>query len=678
MSVVNLSLPRSTKKTNDFLKGQITAPKSLYKPSKEVKTRVSEILRKFQTSRELQNRSYEEFNNQSLTQISNELQKVFNNFREPKSENADERWKSNALRPIVRNRALSIAAHVTGTVVHPKVVAQNENQESDKQAATVMNDILEWANDQSDYVKTFLYAVIAAIVNPATCVHTEYSQVFKEYKEIDDDGKWEKKVKLDEILSGFRDTLVPLDEIFLADFYEPNIQKQPFLIWRRVIEYSTALSKYGDNDEFIKHVRPGVQNFFDNETDSFYEIFDEELQERLVEEVIYYDRNQDLQLTIVNGVLLDDPEQPIKRKDKLYPFIWGGYEVITQRFAYFFSLVRKMKDDAEIVNTLYRMIIDQGFLQTMPPANIFGDEIVSSSVVAPGAINTFKENTRLEPLNIGANLNSGLSVIEKVESSITESSNDFAQSGQNKDLPNTLGQQALLERNARIMLGLFGKMIADLVKQWGRLRVGDILQHLTVGEVHELLGDDAPLKYPTFLLPDKVEAGKKRGHRIELREEEEELSGFDVLALQGGAKREQLRDLGEEDREEFIKKGIESDTKLFIANPSIFRKRKYTAVVRAEAVIPPSDVLQKGLNLELYDRARTDPFAEGEAIYRELLLGSYDKTRDNQDRFVRKPEDVQAQQQGQPPQQQGSVLNKLFGGGRNQTMNAQAEQAKIK
>jgi len=678
--ILKQELPLAKKNTKEYLKGAISAPKSLYNPSKEVKDRTAEILKKFYYAYEIHNKPYEEFNDKSLIEIINDNQKLFNNYRRQRSTDPDEMWKSNALRPIVRNRVISIAAHVTGALITPNIQAQNTNQEKDKDAAMVMRDLLEWAQDQANYAKTFLYAVIAAIVNPGTLIHTEYTEHYRTIKDILEDGKTEKKQVLDDILSGFRDSLVPLDELFIADIYEHDIQRQPFLIWRRVIHWNTAYTKYADNKNFLDYVRPGLQIMFDAGTDTFYEQYDENLSEHLVEEVIYYDRNEDLQIRLVNGVMMDDPEHPNPRKDKLYPFVKSGYELIDEgKFFYYFSLVRKMMDDAEIVNTLYRMVIDGTFLQLMPPTAVFGDEYINSSVVTPGTVTTFKEGTRLERIDVGSNIAAGFNALEKVEASISESSSDILQSGQSIQGQQTAFEISRLEANARIMLGLFGKMIGFMVKDLATLRVGDILQYMTVAEIDKIVGDDATLRYRSFLISDKLEDGKKKSHRIMLGEfpisEDETEAGFDMLAVQGGAPMERVRQLPQEEREKFVKKGVKGDSKLYIVNPSLFRELKYKVVITPDVTSPPSDNLKKALALELYDRAIQNPLVNQEAVLRDLLFASYEQTRSDTDKYIveQQPQPQASLQQGG----QGDVLNKLFGQGSTGALNRQVGQSQL-
>ena len=259
---------------------------------------------------------------------------------------------------------------------------------------------MEWSWEQSGYERSFVYSVISAAVNPACFIYEGYAEVKRKIKEITGKGKWTEKEILDEMYSGFLNNIIPVDELFISDIYEHDIQKQPFLIWRRVIDYNNAKLKYGDNPLFDKYIEPGLRRFYEPSTDSFYDEYDEDLDERLVEEIIYYNRYADLELHIVNGVLMDDPDQPNPREDKNYPFVKSGYELIDEgRFFYYKSLADKLKDDQRTVDTMYNMVQDGEFLQLMPPLAVFGDEHVNTSVYVPGSTHPFDENTKIPLLS---------------------------------------------------------------------------------------------------------------------------------------------------------------------------------------------------------------------------------------------------------------------------------------
>lgn len=616
-------------------KGKVLNPPSAYRPDDAEKHRIQQILQDFTLGWQILNKPYREFNDLSLVQRMRTDQKSFNIWTPAKSNDPDDKWKSDAVRPVVRNKVIGIAAHITAALIFPQVFAQNENDEEDKDAATVMRDLMEWVSEQSKYAQTFLYSVISALVNPAAIVHMEFAERMRTIKEIKEDGTWDKKEVLDEVMSGFQDNLVPCDELFIGNVYEHNIQKQPFLIWRRVIDWQTALSKYGDNQKFKDYVRPGLQIKLDANSGQFYDVYDNELQDRLVEEVIYYNRSEDLQLVMVNGVLLTDPEQPNPRNDKRYPFVKFGYELIDEgKFFYYFPLVRKMAKDEELVNTAYRLVFDTGVMNAIPPVAVFGNENINSSVMVPGSVSAFSDKeVKLQPLTPG-NATQLMNVLEKVEESIKESSMDLLQSGQEGGGTQTAYEISRLEQNARKMLGLFGKMVGEFVESYGDLKISDILQFLTVGEVMELTGDTTRMKFPTFIMPNRSEEGRTVTRKIQFQNE----------------------GLSDELDFEQMKQEDENGMRIYKVNPEIFRERKFKTRVSAEIVSPPSDILSRVLNLEEYDRAIMNPFANQEMLYRDLLLGSYDKTKVDPDKYVQQPVQVE-----QETTASGSPLGKLLG-----------------
>lgn len=620
MAIIDISLKRDKA-------GLVTNQASQYKPNDKEKDRIQEILSAFTIGRQIQQKPYTEFNDLSLIERQSADQLSFNAYVEPKSTDPDEAWKSRAIRPIVRNRIISIAAHITGALIFPQIFAQNDNDEEDKNAGEVMRDLIEWVSEQAEYAKTFVYGVIAALVNPAVIIHTEYSEVKRKVKEIQPDGTWKEKIMLDELFSGFKDHIVPVDEILIGDIYEHDIQRQPFIIWRKAIDWTTAVAKYGDKENFKSHVRPGLQVIFDANDGQYYEAYDESLQERLVEEVIFWHRMEDLRVVMVNGVLMTDADQPNPRQDKKYPFVKSGYELIDEgKFFYYSSLAKKLSRDEDVVNILYRMVIDGTFLQLMPPVAHYGEEVITSSVVTPGTVTTLNEGSKLERIDIGGNLSAGLAMLQKVEASISESSQDILQSGQATPGSQTAFEVSRLEANAKVMLGMFAKMIGFMVQNLGELKISDILQFLTVGQVGEITDNATNLKFASFLVPERQEAGKMKTRKImfdnSLNEEEnlertEEDLSFETLEMQGG---------------------LESDMQIYRVNPTMFRKMKFKVKVTPDTVLPPSDNLKKALALELYDRAIQNPLADQEAITRDLLFGTYDKTKNNPDKYMRKME----------------------------------------
>ena len=601
---------------------------SQYNPSDEEKTMRAMVLQHFTLGYTTMYTPRVEFNDLSVIQRMTVDQMGFNTYQSNNGQPAwgDEvnAWRSRAVRPVVRNKVVSIAAHATATLVFPKVFAYNDTNDEQQDAAQVIEDLMEWAGDQSNYARTALSRTVSALTDPASIGYTEYAEVYREVKRPDASGGYTKESILDETLSGFQDHPVSVDELFIENFYEPDIQKQGWLVWRRVISYSLAEAKYRTKYPNFQYVSPGVQILLNDANQAFYQVYDTNMRQTDVEEIVYWNRSLDVKIIMVNGVMLTTPDNPNPRNDKLYPFDKFGYELINNRCFYYKSLAFKLQHDADIINTLYPMIIDGTYLNLMPPMVQIGDEIIGSDVIVPGAVTNLQApNADLKAINTSNNLTAGLNALAQVESSITESTESVPNFGGAKI---TAYQISLMQQNAATILGLFIQMIAQHVRDFGKLRLGDILQYLTIAEVDQIVAD-AGLVYKTFLLRDKQSNGRTKTRKIEMdgTMSDEPMSGEEQMQASYDA----------------LKEGNINDVEIWKANPRLLRQLKYMLTVSPDALSPRSEDLEKQFDLETYDRAIMNPMADQEEIYR-LLLSTNNKTRKNPDKYIAKQQENQS------------------------------------
>lgn len=639
---------------------KILNPISNYKPNAQTQERLKDIQTQMAIADEVRNRTYREFNNRTLVSYQDACQKTFNNYKPEASDNEDEAWRANTIKPISRNKVISVAAHITSGIMEPIVNAQNEKAIADKQAAMVMKDLMDFVLSEAKYPRKFVFGIISALVNPAVIFNLEYLQIFRDFKEVLENGKWKHKEMLDEVYSGYQLNLVPVEELYPLDPYENDIQKQPALIRRRIIDYNQAKIKYGKQKDF-KHVTPGVRVFFNSATETFYEAEEESLGKRKVEEVIFYDRYADLEIPLVNGVMMtDDPDRPMQRQDKLYPFAKGGYELIDEgRFFYYKSLVDKMAPDQQIIDVLYNMIIDGTFLQIFPPTANYGGEEIKSNVIIPGVTTNLTDpNSKLQPITPPSNLTAGMNTLEKVESSLNESSQDPRASGQAVKGSTTAFEVAKLEENAKTVLGLFGKMISFLVEDLGTLLIGSILQYMTVAEIDDAVGDALKLSYKSVLVPDRTVDGKKMPRRIDFEMPDEDLGVDEEFQLSGlDSNQQRILQQSSKLRDE----GKELGMSIAKVNPELFRTRKYKVQSSADFMKPSSEAIRKALNLEAYDRAIGNPLANQEAIYKDFLLANY--VPGEEEKYIKEPEPMpMAEMMGMQPQPaNGNKVKQILG-----------------
>ncbi len=285
--------------------------------------------------------------------------------------------------------------------------------------------------------------------------------------------------------------MIPVDQVYIADFYEPDIQRQRFIIWRRVRDHTTVKERWGDLPNF-QYVKPGVMLLYNDANQSFYETYDANMRPYEDEEILYWNKHLDLFQVVVNGVLLTEFDNPNPREDKLYPFAKFYYEPISPQNRAFYgkSLVFKNLPDDKVINTLYPMVMDGTYLALMPPQMVTGGEIIGSDVMIPGAVTTLSSpDADVRPLlTASQNLKAAYDAMLEVEKSMDESTISAQQQGQSAPGNGTAYEIWKIEQHAQTMLGLFIKMETQYVKQFSRLRLGDIKQYLTLPQVETIEG----------------------------------------------------------------------------------------------------------------------------------------------------------------------------------------------
>jgi len=623
-------------RTNVNKKGEITDEASSYTETEEQKKVSSMILKHFVLGTVNMYTPRVEFNDLSLVTRDQYDQMSFNTYQ-PNNGQAwegapQQAWRSRAIRPVVRNKCMSIAAHATARLIFPKVFAYNNQSDEQQDAAKVMEDLMEWSGDISNYPNIALMRVITALASPASIGFTEYGEVWRTVKtEQNEKGEWKEEKIRDEAYPCFMDEVVPVNQLYIENMYEPDIQKQGWLIWRKVYSFSAAQAKYNGVYDNFKYVKPGVQTIFDDANRTFYYVYDPNMRQEDVEEIVYWNKNLDLKIIMVNRVMLTEHNNPNPRKDKLYPFDKFGYEPINNRFFYYKSLAFKLQHDAEIVNTLYQMIVDGTYLSIFKPMVNVGGEIIASDVIVPGAVTTLSDpNADLRAINVGSDLKSGFETLAVVEKSINESSQEPLQSGIDASKSGTTAYEiSRLEQNANTVLGLFIQMISKHVKDFGKLRMGDIIQYLTLPDVAKITGD-APLTYKTFFLKGNAKQGTKN-KKIEFTNDvADDMSKEEYLEASYKVKEE------EQDKDMTIAK----------ANPAMFRELQYMVAIHPDVINPRSEDLERAWATEEYDRMIAHPEVFDPEETGKLLLGANPTTKKNVDKYLAKqpsPEQIQAQ-----------------------------------
>lgn len=591
----------------------IMDPKSSYNPDEKTRKRIKEVQEDFAVADLVRRRTYSEFNwagnDESLIDYTREMQVRFNSTPPSRTNDPDNDWKSNHVNPDTRNKVISIVAAVTSSIMRPKVVAQNSDSEEDAASARVMEDLRKYVDYQTDYDDKFLSIVQEMCVSPGVIVHQGYSKVKRMIKDYDPSTEsFTEKEEIDPILSGFQMDIVPIDELYISNAFEPDIQKQDFFVWRKAMTWNQAYMEAQDKEGFNEYVHQGNRLYFNYENDTFFEQFDDFLDGRLVFRDIYYNRRKDLQLTFYNGWLDGNPEAkyhradtPILRLDKKYPFAMTGYERYNSRFFYRMPLVAKMALIQDEIDILHRAITDGTLLSIFPPLNMIGAEAEEVASIKPSAMNAFsRPDTKVEPMNLGQNLSSGYALLADQKRSMDMSSQSPRAAGFSEKGEQTLGEVQMLQQNTDTQMTLIMKMVAKIVRDYGNLTISSIVQHMTVGEVLDLTSDLPTLKYNTILIPDVERFGDKKTTVVEFTTEmpknqlEEEEMSLKIMML--NRKRKQT---------------------IYKVNPNTFRKLSFSQIVE-----PTLEDKQASFTKRIFafDRMKDSELIDQDANYKYNLI----------------------------------------------------------
>lgn len=585
-----------------------------YIPSDEEKGMIFKILKDYNIGYLNYNTPRREFNDVSLPVRTERDKMEFNNYLTNDGMYAMgdllQSWRSNAQRPVARDKIIAMCAYATQRLIFPKILAYDENDDYNETAAGIMEDINRQVQEKADFDYKSMITTLTALWSPAAIVYTGFEEKIQRIKTHKVDGKWqwEDMVQGDTSIQCYN---VPVEELYIANYYVHDIQDQDFIIWRRTPSYDSLIGKYSQYDNW-KYVRPGIQAVFAQNLGVFYYLYDPNLTNELCEELIYWNKSLDVMQIMVNGILLTEPEDPNPRIDKKYPFSKMGYELIDEgRFFYYKSLASKIYQDSHIVNTLYQMVIDGTYLTVMPPMIATGADAIGSDVIIPGAITTLSNpNSTVTSIRASQDVGAGFKALQTVESSLMSS---VREPTTGEIVPGmTATEVSIREKQSNQILGLFIKMIVKFVKDYGELSMSNIVQYAAVPKNG---------KYQTFNILSKEYEGGTKSVKITFSKEL-------LTPMTEDQQNEMSRDIWEEEND----RGIE----IIKVNPKRFKELRYICYVNPDIVTPLSEEGERITKLEIYDRAMLNPLIDPEKATKKFLLGAYSQTKDNPNDYIKK------------------------------------------
>lgn len=610
---------------------------SAYQPTKEVADITNIVRKDYEVGHNILNKSWVELNNRSVLEDRDRGQLTFNAFVDESIEDPASAWQWRGTRSKARNKAIQMHAHLASSYIIPMFMAQDDDDEEDRDFADLMRDAVEWMITNSNYRPAFFSASMGMLVNPVTYLNPNYNEVFQKVKVKKENGEYSIQEILDEVLSGFQANVLSCDQVLISNAYEQNIQRHRFNIIRHYIEYGEAYSKYGQHEHW-QFVSPGIKSLYNPDDGLFYDVKDDD-HPFLVEEVIYKNRRDDTEIVFINGIYFGDNDvelNPIKHRDNRnapkYNVVPYGYQRIGEHFFFYKSLMNAQYWDNMLLDEMYKLGMNRAFLDVNMPIGVTGMDKVDSDIVFPSSVTAIADpDAKVFPILPPSNMNNLFAGMQKVEESLDESSVNATTGGQLPD-PNMKATAILEAKNAAATLlqGL-GQTLAESTVQIGNLMSDIVLNHITVPQVEELAGGaNVKLKYKTLLLNNKSVNGKEMSRVLrfddallgrEMSKEEKEQRSLELLKETGYPK---------------------SEREIYLINPLLFSRRKYLARVEPQRMFPENEEYRQSLLVSVYNTFRDNPFVSLESLTRKTMHAYF---RSETDEIMKDEDELRMEQE---------------------------------
>lgn len=445
-----------------------------YVASKEERELVSRVFGRFEIMRTTRDKQYNYFNARNLIDLIDDSSKRFNSWIDART--GPEDWGAKTVDPMTRNKVIFIIASLASKRLDTEFFKQDDD---DKIRAKIIKAFHEYSYDYENQEMQTFYEMLSAVVKGTVVGYEGFKAPTVDIKKIDtydaETGKTTYKKISKKLTPYVCSEIVPLEDFYPGDIRQRNIQKMPDCAWRSVLNYATFQQDFKKYPN-MKHVKPGLQM---GKTDAFYnDVISSGLQDDEVEVLRYFNKIDDEFVIIADGILLTPLDSPLvwnhKEKGLGLPFWSTIYEPFDEKFFYGKPLPDKLRSNQDVVDALYRMLLDQTFLSIHKPVLTSAVDSIEDELMRPGRKIPVSDVNEWKELDISSPDAAQFKMLEIARRSIEEASSDSVTQPTKTGIPATAYANA--QQGAETLMSMFQKFMEWGAQSKAELRVSNILQ----------------------------------------------------------------------------------------------------------------------------------------------------------------------------------------------------------
>lgn len=493
----------------------------VYVPSeKELKT-INEVLETFEKSRTILNKGYNYFGGQNLIQAIDDWTKRWNGYIPPMNPLIDQ-TQSNIFINFTRNAIISYLAKVALSPVRAHIVAVNKKTGMpNKKFAAILEDLNMFSLRAENSDQKFLQAALECCVKGTVIVYEGYAkheQKMKsplQYDATTGDITWKEENRI--IFDNCYQEVIPLEDFYITNPFQPDVQKQPKVIWRKITSISEAEVEFGHYKNW-KYVRPGKYTNT-NEVATFYRnMLMTDLQKDQVEILREYCRYKNTHRVLINGIVIYDG--PIPFKDGKYPFAKTINEPFSIEFFWGNGHPNKYMGEQDLINTFINAMADKT-INSLLPTGLSSDldDLIEDDSIEMGKFRKVGDIDKWKWWEAPTVNQGEMNMFQQIMSLARESSNSDAGS-QVTPRGGKMQTRQILLKQQEVMQKLSFNMnfLEDLERDRTELRVSHILQFYSIPKIEKITGTSGKemekLAFREVQLSDTKLADGRKGNRI--------------------------------------------------------------------------------------------------------------------------------------------------------------------
>jgi len=477
---------------------------------KEGKKKMAYYYQRLTQSRDVRDQRHYEFDEMNLSEWVEFNAKTANSYIPPRKNATDVAIVTGT----AREKMLAIVSNVFKMNLEPNVLAFDKKENEDVVMGQAFTNLIKKSNEIEEDSDKLLQRMMYLCEQGTTFIEEAWVPSVRVKKKIKNKAgldpvkgfeglKW---VEKEQVTYKCEKSILDLTQVYLGNILEPEMDKQPFVFTRQVMNYDEAATIYGkwNHWEFVK---PGIRSIMDNGDDSIpYRDFRLYPLDRTQVEVIkYQDLINDEYQIFINGVMMLPVNFPM-------PWAWDGYnitksvyEYISPFFAYGKSMMAKVRIDAEILDDMLRMLINKTKQSIKPPMANLSTNVLSPRIYDAGTIWQGLDATKLMKIIDHNGVNqSEFQMYQMIQENLNKKTVSDTFQGQASGARTTATEILEMQRQAQTALGLVLFAVQRMEEKASYLRLYNIMEHWTKPvdtKVDELKGKIVK-KYKSFTVKD--------------------------------------------------------------------------------------------------------------------------------------------------------------------------------